>query len=70
VIDVDGNKEVTIPSDKEITPIISWSPDGSRLTFDEQVNGEGEIFVVNADGTGLTNLTNSPTSEHEPIWSR
>lgn len=29
-----------------------------------------DIFVINPDGTGLTNLTNTPgASEHDPTWS-
>ncbi|HMN30990.1 MAG TPA: DPP IV N-terminal domain-containing protein, partial [Caldilineaceae bacterium] len=30
---------------------------------------EREIFVVNADGSGLTNLTNQPGFDMEPVWS-
>lgn len=70
IIDVEGAGGVTIETDTTKTPTISWSPDGRRLAFDDEVDGEGEIFVVNADGTGPRNLTNSPSSEHEPIWSR
>ena len=32
----------------------SWSPDGSKIAMD---NG-GDIYIINVDGTGLTNLTN------------
>lgn len=42
----------------------SWSPDGTRIVFNNVVNGVGQIFVVNADGTGLkqitTNSANTP----------
>jgi WD40-like Beta Propeller Repeat len=45
-----------------------WSPDGSRLTFSDFA----DIYVVNADGSNLRNLTNGPTeparSDH-PSWS-
>ena len=33
-----------------------WSPDSSRLAF----YFDGDVYVVNADGTGRTNLTNLP----------
>ncbi|MGW6919560.1 hypothetical protein ACWGB8_38010 [Kitasatospora sp. NPDC054939] len=41
----------------------SWSPDGTQLTFEYRTSGTGQpangraVFVVNADGTGLRQLT-------------
>jgi Tol biopolymer transport system component len=35
----------------------SWSPDGSRIAFEAASNNFFHVFVVNADGTGLANLT-------------
>jgi len=38
----------------------AWSPDGVRVVFNNVVNGVGQIFVVNTNGTGLTQIaTNS-----------
>jgi Tol biopolymer transport system component len=36
-----------------------WSPDGQQLTFSRQsqVDGHRDIYKINADGTGLTQLT-------------
>jgi Tol biopolymer transport system component len=42
----------------------AWSPDG-RIAFRRM----GEIFVMNADGTGVTNLTNNPAYDASPAWS-
>src|SRR3990170_6246104 len=28
-----------------------------------------EIYVMNADGTGQTNLTNDPATDYAPAWS-
>jgi Tol biopolymer transport system component len=48
----------------------SWSPDGSRVVF---INGNlsdaGDIFVLNADGSGLQQLTSTPAREERPRWS-
>ena len=44
----------------------SWSPDSEQIAFSE--DNEGEIYVINADGTGLTNITNSPDYESSPDW--
>jgi Tol biopolymer transport system component len=59
----------------------SWSPDGKRLAFVSFVdhNGtscpasncapSGEIYVVNADGSGLRRLTRSRADDEHPTWS-
>jgi Tol biopolymer transport system component len=30
-----------------------WHPDGSKLSFDTEINLHGDIYIVNADGSGL-----------------
>jgi Tol biopolymer transport system component len=42
----------------------SWSPDGTRIAFDR-----GEIYAINADGTGLKRLTNNRVWDQVPVWS-
>ena len=45
------------------------APNG-QIVFDEDLCCEYDIWVVNADGTGLTNLTNTPDiMELDPTWS-
>lgn len=46
------------------------SPDGRRIAF-RKIVGEmnSEVFVANADGTGLRNLTSHPAWEGWPAWS-
>jgi Tol biopolymer transport system component len=51
-----------------------FSPDGRRLTFcygpvDSSGNGFVEIYVMNVDGTGLTQLTNDGLFDCFPRWS-
>ena len=47
------------------------SPDGSRVAFvvANYVDGTGDIFVVNRDGTGLHQLTDDPELDDSPAWS-
>ena len=35
----------------------AWSPDGSQLVFTDWSGRSADVFVANADGSGLTNLT-------------
>ena len=46
-----------------------WSPDGSRIVFDSNVDGNPEIYVMNADGSSPTRLTNNPAFDGYPSWS-
>ncbi|HSK89177.1 MAG TPA: protein kinase [Anaerolineales bacterium] len=57
----------------------SWSPDGQQLVFISPCLGRGEfyetiynessLYIINADGTGLKQLTPSPGSDFDPDWS-
>jgi len=49
----------------------SWSPDGSKLAIALRHDGfQLDIYVMNSDGSGLTNITNAPDSDEEaPAWS-
>jgi TolB protein len=48
----------------------SWSPDDQRIAFNSPgVNGVGDIWVINVDGTGLTNLTQTPSGEARPDFA-
>jgi hypothetical protein len=50
----------------------SWSPDGNKIAYDTSDGffPGGDILVVNTDGSGHDNLTETPGSdEHEPNWS-
>jgi TolB protein len=46
------------------------SPDGRKIVFGiEDDDPAGEIYVMNADGTGLKRLTTSPGVDTDPSWS-
>jgi dipeptidyl aminopeptidase/acylaminoacyl peptidase len=46
-----------------------WSPDRSRVVFASDVTGVNYLYVVNADGTGLRQLTFGFGSDTQPAWS-
>jgi Tol biopolymer transport system component len=46
-----------------------WSPDGQKIIFSSDRDGDGEIFVVNADGSNLVKLTDNSNYDGRPRWS-
>jgi Tol biopolymer transport system component len=48
----------------------SWSPDDKRIAFSTNRTGKFEVWVINADGSGLRQLTHVPGAQVlGPIWS-
>lgn len=43
--------------------------DSGRIVFVSNRDGNGEIYAVNADGTGLTRLTHDDVDDTAPSWS-
>lgn len=46
----------------------SWSPDGKKIVFNVKINGDFELFIVNSDGTELTQITNNRDTDMTPFW--
>jgi Tol biopolymer transport system component len=77
VMNANGSNQILVLSTASIQRQIEgphWSPDGTRIIFEGYslaAGNEADIFVVNADGTNPTNITNTPTvHEYSPAWSR
>ena len=45
------------------------SPDATRIVFTSKRDGNNEIYVMNADGSGQTRLTNNSAADTKPEWS-
>lgn len=70
VINSDGSGLTRLterPDFRDLSP--RWSPDGTRIVFETQVISTSfDIAIMNADGTGLMNLTGGRASEGRPVW--
>jgi len=47
----------------------AFSPDGSRIAFTSTRDGQPEVYVMDADGTNVARLTNSPGLDGDPSFS-
>jgi Tol biopolymer transport system component len=48
---------------------VAWSPDGTKLAFAAGPDDrDTHIYVVNRDGSGLTQLTDGPAPDVDPTW--
>lgn len=55
------------PRKQNFLPV--WSPDGSKLAFTTNRDGNPEIYVMNRDGSGVRRMTNHPGIDVTPTWS-
>jgi Tol biopolymer transport system component len=49
----------------------AWSPDGTKVALyvHDPVEGSYDIYIMNADGTGVIRLTDGSGDETNPVWS-
>ncbi len=58
---------LTDNDDQELDPV--WSPDGQRIAFYSDRDGNHEIYVMDADGSNVTRLTDNNYDDRSPVWS-
>ncbi len=69
-----GQTPLTDPAVISFAGSPDWSPDGSRIVFDTITIGgptgaRFDILVMNADGSGLVQLTEGTTEGYHAVWS-
>ncbi len=46
-----------------------WSPDGTQIVYTSSLSGDYGLYIMNADGTGRTELTTGTVRIETPVWS-
>lgn len=62
LMDADGSNQRRLTNDVADDVEPAWLADGSRIVFCSWRSGNADLWSMNPDGTGLTNLTNDPST--------
>lgn len=65
----DPGEDTFFHGDRANLYINPWSPNGTMMAFMSQRDGNGEVYVMGPDGSGLSNLTNDPGTDRFDGWS-
>lgn len=71
VINLDGTGFSLLTNNRGMTNSFpQWSPEGSQIVFQSNRDGNEEIYIMNADGSGQTRLTFNRAVDVMPRWSK
>jgi Tol biopolymer transport system component len=68
-MDSDGSNETRLTTHLAYDDQPAWSPDGTKLAFITDRDGNFEIYTMTSVGGAQTRLTNNPAGDGFPAWS-
>jgi len=69
VINADGTGEAPLLADTTNEAQPAWSPDGTKIAFVSDRDGNNEVYVMDRAGANLRRLTNDPGADEQAAWS-
>lgn len=69
IADANGTNVLPITTNTNGDSVPKVSPDGTKIVFVSDRDGNSELYVMNLDGTGVQRLTTSSSNETVPTWS-
>jgi Tol biopolymer transport system component len=67
-MNADGSDIVQLTSTGTFNGDAAWSPDGQRIIFRSDRDGDPQLYIMNADGSNPTRITHSPGWDFHPEW--
>jgi TolB protein len=69
-----GQRRLTRNAAVSLLSAPAWSPDGRKIAFVGSRDGNFgrhslEIYIMNADGSGVLRLTHNTVQDSDPVWS-
>lgn len=68
-MNADGTSQTNIKNNAAEDTAPNYSPDGSKIIFTTNRDGNNEIYQKNADGSNPIRLTNNSASDISPVYS-
>jgi TolB protein len=70
VVSTAGGEAWELTGDRAVYDVVVWSPEGDKIAFEAAMNGNSDVFVMDADGANIHNVSNDPSSyDGVPSWS-
>lgn len=67
-MDVDLDEEYFLLERLKENLYPAWSPKGEQIVFSSDRDGQIDLYIVNAEGTGIFRLTHTESMEESPDW--
>jgi dipeptidyl aminopeptidase/acylaminoacyl peptidase len=68
VINADGSGRTNLTKNSAADVAPTWSPDGKKITFMSDRDGDFDIYTMDADGSDVAQVTNLPGDDDSPDW--